>query len=164
VARRPKNPEPQLRTITTSGHRNGAFRTDVDVRGFDFIIDEPEKLGGKNLAPTPMEYVTGALGGCFNVTIEMVARDQEFHLKDLDIYCEGIVDHRGLFGTADVTPHYQSARVDIYVATDEPEDRRPEFEQESLVRCPVYNLIKDAGAPIEVTWFYNKKREEAQPE
>jgi uncharacterized OsmC-like protein len=85
VARPPKNPEPQLRTVRAEGHRNGAFRTDVGIRDFDFIIDEPEKLGGKNLAPTPMEYVTGALGGCFNVTIEMVARDQEFALNDLDI-------------------------------------------------------------------------------
>lgn len=161
MARPPKNPEPQLRTVRASGSRNGAFRTDVGIRDFDFIIDEPEKLGGKNLAPTPMEYVAGALGGCFNVTIEMVAKDQAFSLNDLDIYCEGVVDHRGLFGTADVSPHFQSAKVDIYLATDEPDGRRSELEQESLVRCPVYNLIKDSGAPIDVNWFYNQKREEA---
>lgn len=161
MPRPPKNPEPQLRTVRASGRRNGAFRTDVGIRDFDFIIDEPEKLGGKNLAPTPMEYVAGALGGCFNVTIEMVARDQEFALKDLDIYCEGVVDHRGLFGTADVNPHFQSAKVEIYLATDEPDDRRPAFENETLKRCPVYNLIKDAGAPIEVSWIYNEKRADA---
>lgn len=159
MPRPPKNPDPQLRTVRASGKRNGAFRTDVGIRDFEFLIDEPEKLGGKDLAPTPMEYVTGALGGCFNVTLEMVARDQDFGLDDIDIYCEGVIDHRGLFGTADVSPHFQSAKVDIYVATDEPEDRRSAFEQESLTRCPVYNLIKDAGTPVEVTWFYNQTRE-----
>lgn len=158
MARPEKNPNPQLRTVRAEGHRNGAFRTDVGIRDFDFIIDEPEKLGGKNLAPTPMEYVAGALGGCFNVTIEMVARDQEFGLRNLDIYCEGVVDHRGLFGTADVSPHFQSAKVDIYVATEEPEERRSEFENESLERCPVYNLIKDAGVPVDVNWHYNRTR------
>lgn len=159
MARPPKNPEPQLRTVRASGQRNGMFRTDVDIRDFEFIIDEPEKLGGTNLAPTPMEYVAGALGGCFNITVEMVAKDQEFALNDLSIYCEGVVDHRGLFGTADVSPHFQSAKIDVYVASDEPENRRAELEQESLVRCPVYNLIKDAGADVEVNWFYNQKRE-----
>lgn len=155
MARPPKNDTPQMRTVRASGNRHGAYRTDVCIRDFDFVIDEPEKLGGHNLAPTPMEYVTGALSGCFNVTIEMVARDQEFEMKDLEIYCEGKVDHRGLFGTAEVSPHYQSVTVAINVHTDEPEDRFPEFERESLIRCPVYNLIKDAGVPIEVIWTYN---------
>lgn len=157
MARPPKNDTPVLRTITASGHRSRAFRTDVHVRDFDFIIDEPEKLGGENLAPTPMEYITGALSGCFVVTIEMVSQDQEFNMISLDVNCEGVVDHRGLFGTADVSPHFQDAKVDITVVTDEAADRHPEFERESLVRCPVYNLIKDSGVDIKVNWTFKEE-------
>ena len=157
MARRPKSDIPVLRTVRAKGHRSRAYRTDVGIRDFDFIIDEPEKLGGENLAPTPMEYVTGALSGCFVVTVEMVAEDQEFNMKELDVDCEGVVGLRGLFGTADVSPHLQTAKVDITVVTDEPAERYPEFEEESLVRCPVYNMIKDSGVPIEVKWTFKRK-------
>ena len=90
------------------------------------------------------------------ITVEMVAEDQEFDIKALDVDCEGVVDHRGLFGTADVSPHFQTAKVDITVVTDEPAERYPEFEEESLVRCPVYNMIKDSGVPIEVNWTFKR--------
>ena len=85
MAIEPKNVAPILRTISVSGRRNKSFRTDVDVRDFKFSIDEPEKLGGQNKAPTPMEYVTGALGGCFNVTIELVAKEAGLSLTDAEI-------------------------------------------------------------------------------
>jgi len=146
-----------MRTVRASGHRSRAYRTDVGIRDFDFIIDEPEKLGGENLAPTPMEYVTGALSGCFVVTLEMVSEDQEFNMIGLDVECEGVVDHRGLFGTADVSPHFQSAKVDITIVTDEPTERHAEFKRESLVRCPVYNLIKDSGVDIPVNWTFKNE-------
>ncbi|MEK9673879.1 MAG: OsmC family protein [Rhodospirillaceae bacterium] len=150
----PKEDSPRLRTIETTGKRNGAFRTDVGVRDFEFVIDEPEKLGGTDRAPTPMEYVTGALGGCFNVTIEMVAGEQNFRLDDIAVKCVGVVDHRGLFGTADVSPHFQSVAVDIDISSPEPEARRAALETVCLARCPVYNLIKDSGAAIAVNWRY----------
>ncbi|NQU62205.1 MAG: OsmC family protein [Rhodospirillales bacterium] len=157
MARRPKNDTPVMRTVRAAGHRSRAYRTDVGIRDFNFIIDEPEKLGGENLGPTPMEYVTGALSGCFVVTLEMVSEDQEFNMISLDVDCEGVVDHRGLFGTADVSPHFQSAKVDITIITDEPAERHAEFERETLVRCPVYNLIKDSGVDIPVNWTFKKE-------
>ena len=121
MARRPKSDIPVLRTVRAKGHRSRAYRTDVGIRDFDFIIDEPEKLGGENLAPTPMEYVTGALSGCFVVTVEMVAEDQEFNMKELDVDCEGVVDHRGLFGTADVSPIFKRPR---WISRSSPMSRR----------------------------------------
>lgn len=155
--KRPPNDTPQLRTVRATGARTDPFRTDVDIRDFSFVIAEPEKIGGKNEAPTPMEYVAGALNGCFTVTIEMVAGEHEFGLDGLAVSCEGVVDHRGLFGTAAVSPHFQSVKVDITLATEEDADRLPALESEVLVRCPVYNLIRDAGTPIDVNWTIRGK-------
>ncbi|MED5473765.1 MAG: hypothetical protein VX824_07650, partial [Pseudomonadota bacterium] len=75
-------------------------------------------------------------------------------LTDVEINCKGTVDHRGLFGTADVTPHFQEVWVDISLKLVISEDQRQSFEQTCLNRCPVYNLIKDSGAPIKVNWNY----------
>ena len=157
MGKQPPNDTPQLRTVRAAGARTDPYRTDIDIRDFSYVIAEPEKIGGKNEAPTPMEYVAGALNGCFTVTIEMVAGEQEFRLDGLDVSCEGVVDHRGLFGTAAVSPHFQSVKVDITLATDEAADRLPALENEVLARCPVYNLINDAGTPIDVNWTIRGK-------
>lgn len=147
---------PKIRTIRTDGRRNGPLRTDVRVRDFDFVIDEPEKLGGSDLAPTPMEYVTGALGGCFTVTIELVAKELAFDLADIRVVCEGFIDQRGFFGTAAVSPHFQRVAVDIHIRSPESADRRAELERATLRRCPVFNLINDSGAAVDVNWHYDK--------
>ena len=151
----PKDPSPKLRTIAARGRRNGTMQTDVDVRGFDFVIDEPEKLGGGDTAPTPMEYVTGALGGCFNVTIELIAQEFGLSPEDVEVNCESVVDHRGLFGTAEVSPHFQNVKVDINLKIEMPNELREDFKGTCLKRCPVYNLIKDSGVPIQVDWQFN---------
>ncbi len=153
MGKQPPNDTPQLRTVRAAGARTDAYRTDIEIRDFSFTIAEPEKIGGKNEAPTPMEYVAGALNGCFTVTIEMVADEQEFTLEGLDVACEGVVDHRGLFGTAAVSPHFQSVTVDITLTTDESGERLSALEKQVLMRCPVYNLISDAGTPIDVNWM-----------
>jgi len=39
----------------------------VTARDFQFVVDEPQSLGGGDLGPNPVEYVLGALLGCLNV-------------------------------------------------------------------------------------------------
>jgi len=115
-------------------------------------IAEPEKLGGQNEAPTPMEYIVGALNGCLGVVIELVAREQRLQLDKLEISSAGIVDQRGLFGSANVSPHFQSVEVNVEMATDADEAQLAAFQETVLKRCPVYNLIRDSGAEITVNW------------
>jgi len=58
--------QPRLKTVRATGRWKGRFRTDQTVRDFGFTIAEPEKIGGQNEGPTPMEYVIGALGPVLN--------------------------------------------------------------------------------------------------
>ncbi|WP_046868881.1 OsmC family protein [Microvirga massiliensis] len=143
---------PQLKTVRALGTWKGRFRTDQAVRDFGFTIAEPEKLGGQNEAPTPMEYVVGALNGCLGVVIELVAQEQRLQLDRLEISSAGIVDQRGLFGSANVSPHFQSVEVNVEMATDADEAQLAAFQETVLKRCPVYNLIRDSGAEITVNW------------
>lgn len=149
-----KNPEttPQIKTVRAEGEWKGKLRTDLNVRDFHFVIAEPEKIGGNNEGPTPMEYVLGALNGCLNVVIELVAKEQGIALRDLHISSSGLVDQRGLFGTADVSPQFQSVDVNVTGAADAPAAQLAELRETVLKRCPVYNLIRDSKARIDVTW------------
>ena len=73
-------------------------------------------------------------------------------LRDLKISSSGLVDQRGLFGTADVSPHFQSVEVAVTMATSAPSTELTALQREVLKRCPVYNLIRDSKARISVTW------------
>lgn len=151
----PETPDattPQYKVVRAQGTWKGRYRTDLSVRDFAFVTAEPEKLGGTNEGPTPMEYVIGALNGCLSVVIEMVAREMGFRLEGLEIRSEGLVDQRGLFGTADVSPHFQSVDIHAAFVTDEPPERLQALQAAVLKRCPVYNLIKDSGAEVRLHW------------
>jgi len=143
---------PEIKTVQAEGRWKGDYRTDLAVRDFRFVIAEPEKIGGKNEAPTPMEYVLGALNGCLSVVVELVAKERGIVLRDLKISSSGLVDQRGLFGTADVSPHFQSVEVAVTMATSAPSTELTALQREVLKRCPVYNLIRDSKARITVTW------------
>ena len=143
---------PLIKTVRAEAQWKGAYRNDLGVRDFNFVIAEPEMLGGNNEGPTPMEYVIGALNGCFSFVIEMVAKERGIALRDLRISAAGLVDQRGLFGTADVSPHFQSVDLQVSMATDASQAELSVFQQDVLKRCPVYNLIRDSGAQVDITW------------
>ncbi|MFZ0721897.1 MAG: OsmC family protein [Xanthobacteraceae bacterium] len=152
VPQRAEIDAPQMKTVKAEGQWKGQFRTDLDVRDFHFVTAEPEKIGGNNEGPTPMEYVLGALNGCLGVVVELVAKEQGIPLADLKVSSSGLVDQRGLFGTADVSPQFQSVDVVVTLATSAPSAKLATLQQQVLKRCPVYDLIRDSKARIGITW------------
>lgn len=143
---------PQIKTVRAEGRWKGQYRNDLAVREFSFTTAEPEKIGGRNEGPTPMEYVAGALNGCLGIVIELIAKERGIALDDLKIESAGLVDQRGLFGTADVSPHFQSVGITIELATSAGQQEIEGLKQQTLRRCPVYNLIRDSGAEVSVAW------------
>lgn len=149
MSRTSKNP---LRKIKVRSSWLGKMSTRHYVRDFTFLVDEPEKLGGTNKAPTPLEYVLGAFNGCLFVVIQMIAREQQFQFKDVVIESYGTVDRRGLLGTADVSPHFQEVVNEITFVTEESKERLDALKAEVQKRCPMYNLFVDAGIDVQLNW------------
>jgi uncharacterized OsmC-like protein len=143
---------PQIKTVRAEGRWQGGYRTDVAVRDFGFITAEPEKIGGGNEGPTPMEYVVGALNGCLGVVIELVAKERGIALRGIEVKSAGLVDQRGVFGTAEVSPHFQSVEVEVRLDTDAAPSALALLQRDVVRRCPVYNLIRDSGARIGIDW------------
>src|SRR5690625_3539129 len=73
-----------LKRISVNSEWKGGMLATHKVRRFAFDTAEPPAVGGDDSAPTPMEYVVGALGGCIAVVVETVANERsEEHTSEL---------------------------------------------------------------------------------
>src|SRR5437867_1188134 len=81
-------------TANESGHEADAwvtarlatgrgFHTEITVRGFAFVADEPRSAGGADSGATPYEYLLGALAACTAMTLRMYATRKAWPLEDV---------------------------------------------------------------------------------
>jgi uncharacterized OsmC-like protein len=119
------------------------------VRGFEVITDEKT---GTNIGPSPLETVLSALSGCEGVIINRCAKAMGFKYSGVDFECDGWVDARGSRGVRGVRPHFQKVEFKVLLNTDETDDRIAKLRKNVEMRCPVMNLLVDAGVELDVTW------------
>lgn len=140
-----------VRPRVTSSHTAGTKVT-VTSRAHSWVIDEPAHKGGTDLGPTPLESLLGSLVGCETVVLQIVAKAIGFQYASVDITCEGTADMRGARGVKGVRPYFSSVRMDITLATDEPEHRIDLLRRNVELRCPVMNLFAAADVELDITW------------
>ncbi|MFX3623874.1 MAG: OsmC family protein [Ectobacillus sp.] len=144
----------KLLKVKTSGKWEGGLKTSISIRDFSkLIVDEPKNLGGTDEGPNPVEYVLGALSSCTSVMIALIAKEKNFSYEGVEFENNGTLDLQGLAGVDGVSPHFQSVSFDVIFRTDESASRIEELKEEVEKRCPVYNLLKDAGVRIESNWY-----------
>jgi uncharacterized OsmC-like protein len=145
--------EPLIRKKTLTARNAATMRTVVECGEFgSFVTDEPQAHGGSGTGPSPLQIVLGALCGCESVTFRRTADEMGFAYEGIDFEAAFTIDIRGRMGHPKVRPHFQTVRVQATVRTDESEDRLREVVEETERRCPVYNLIEDAGVKTEMLW------------
>lgn len=146
--------EPIIRRKRLGARNEATMRTEVDAGEFGkFVCDEPEAHGGTGEGPSPLQVVVGALCGCESVTFNRTAQDMDFDYDSIDFEAEYSIDIRGRMGVRGVRQHFQTVRIEATVVTDESEERLREVVEETEARCPVFNLINDAGVKLEVRWI-----------
>lgn len=119
-------------------------KTVVEAREFDFVVDEPDALGGTNDGPNPVEYLIGAWAGCLNVVVHTVADEREIDLERVEIEIDGDLDPRRFLGLADdVRAGYQDLRVRIDVESDADREALDELAAEVEERCPVGDNVEN---------------------
>jgi uncharacterized OsmC-like protein len=79
-----------------------AANMSIHAPGGDFSVltDEPEKIGGENAGPNPMELLLCSLVGCNQATANIVNERSKFKLpiESINYKAEGVYDARGFFG------------------------------------------------------------------
>ncbi len=119
------------------------------MRGFEVVTDEKT---GTNIGPSPLETVLCALTGCEGVIINRCAKAMGFKYSGVDFECDGWVDARGSRGVRGVRPHFQKVALRVLIETDETDERIAKLRKNVEIRCPVMNLLRDAGVELDVTW------------
>jgi uncharacterized OsmC-like protein len=147
--------DPWIKSVRASGSWLRSMRTRVSIREFDFVIDEPVAKGGENQAPTPMEFVAGAVNGCITVTIEAIATELGIQLDQVETLTRAHMDVRGFNGTADVSPHFKDYSLLVQVVTPDSELKLDELRRLVEKRCPAVNLLRDAHIQLDLQWQFS---------
>ncbi|MGB9957517.1 OsmC family protein [Haloferax prahovense] len=135
----------QTLTFAVAAEAASPTETCVSTRGFEFVVDEPESLGGANAGPNPVEYVLGALAGCLNVTAHVVAREMDLDVRDLEISIEGDLNPAKFMGKRDDgRAGYEEIRVVVTADVDADEATIDAWLTAVESRCPVSDNLTNA--------------------
>lgn len=145
--------EPIVRRKRISVSNDGSMLAIHDYGEFGTTVtDEPIAHGGTSEGPSPLQAVVGALCGCESVTFHRTAKEMDFAYEGIEFEAEFTIDIRGRMGMRGVRQHFQTVRVEAVVRTDESGERLTEVVEETEARCPVFNLLDDAGVDLQVRW------------
>jgi putative redox protein len=138
--------------IVVEGKTNKAFYTSARVGRHNFVIDEPERVGGSNKGPTPYDYLGAALGRCTSMTLNMYARRKKLSVEKISVR----VVHDRIHAQDCDNCEKTEGKVDRFVRYIEVDGDLTEAEHRRMMEiadlCPVHktleNEIKIETAPM----------------
>lgn len=121
------------------------FRVDCKAGSHTFSVDQPAAMGGTDTGPTPLEYLFGALAGCFCAVARIIAAQRRIDLKEIEIKIEGELDTDGLLGKSpDVRTGFNNIQISAKLDADLSQEEKQKFLHEVELRCPVSDNISNS--------------------
>lgn len=109
------------------------YRTDVAVRQFRFVADEPPGSGGEDAGAMPTEYLLVALSSCFAMALGHVARKRDLELGPLTV--KAVATYDG--------PSFSAIDLEVVFEQGPPDDVDALVQRASRV-CYVSNTLRRA--------------------
>ena len=109
---------------------NKNYLAEAKIRGHFVVTDVPISDGGEDTAPTPVEYLLTAIGGCVAITLRMYAARRSWDVGEITVNVFQLKDEQGSY-----------LREEISFENDITEDQRKRL----LVfagKCPVARMVK----------------------
>ncbi|SMO54739.1 OsmC family protein [Fodinibius sediminis] len=146
------NPEKADVVFKAESKLEEGLQSEVNIREFQFISDEPESLGGTNRGATPVEYILGALAACQEIVIKAHALALDIDVKSVKIKTTGDLDLRGFLNLSDeARSGFNNVNIVTEIETDETDKKKLERLKEiSFKNCPVLDIIENP-VPVEGT-------------
>ena len=125
-------------------------RADVSIRDFTVVIDEPQKLGGTNAGPNPIELELASLAGCINVTGHLVAKEMGISLNKLEMKVSGSLNPAKFMGRgSEERAGYKTISVAVDIESDASSEDLERWRAQVEERCPVSDNLS-SGTNVEL--------------
>jgi putative redox protein len=109
---------------------NKNYLAEAKIRSHFVVTDVPVSDGGEDTAPTPVEYLLTAIGGCVAITLRMYAARRSWDVGEITVSVFQFKDEQGSYLTEEIS-----------FENDITEDQRKRL----LVfagKCPVARMVK----------------------
>lgn len=138
-------------TFTATGRAEGSVSSVVTSGRHTFVADEPAPLAGDDVAPSPVEYVLGALISCQVVVYRLYAHNLGLTIDELNVTAEGDLDVQGLFGVDEnVRPGFSAVRINVEITGPDSDEEYQQLQKTVDAHCPVFDIVSNP-TPIDVT-------------
>lgn len=137
--------------FSINGKSITATRYEGKVRQFTIAVDEPENFGGKDSAPTPVEYILAGYAGCINVVVNLIAKEMSITIKHLEINITGDINPEKLLGISNKErAGFKSLSVYLEIKSDASKDMLQKLVNQVKERCPVNDNLTNR-TPVNYT-------------
>ncbi|MDU5333397.1 OsmC family protein [Enterococcus sp.] len=119
----------------------GGLQLKCTARGFEFMIDEPETVGGTNEAMNPLEALLCSLGACKMMVVRFFYQAKQIKLKSMRVEILGEIDSDRLKGKPDVKVGFSKIITNYYIEADNTEKEIQNFVAFIEKTCPVKDTI-----------------------
>lgn len=138
------DPEKADATFKAKSKLENGFLSNVKIRNFEFVSDEPVELGGTNEGPNPVEYVLGAFAACQEIVIKAYATVLDIDVKAVHVEVDGNLDLHGFLNLSEERAGFKSVSYKTTIETNETDtEKLKTLEKLSVDRCPVLDIISN---------------------
>jgi len=131
----------------------GELTSTVYARNHSFAVGQPASFDVSDAAPSALEYLLGALGGCLVMGLQMHASRAGVKIEQIELALNGKPDNLLVFLGIEETGHAGLADISgtAYVESDAPLAKIRELWEHTLRVSPVVNtLLRDAKLNLQV--------------
>jgi uncharacterized OsmC-like protein/TusA-related sulfurtransferase len=132
----------------TEGMQARAF-----VRNHSFTVGQPASFDTQDPAPSAVEYVLAAIGGCLAVGFQWRASQRGIEVRNLEVSLQAQAENILVFLGLEEQGHPGFKQIEgrLYVDADSHEDVLQELWQETLRRSPVtQSLLREVPVQLEL--------------
>ena len=122
----------------------GGLQLKCSPRGFEFIIDEPENVGGTNEAMNPLEALLCSLGACKMMVVRFFYQAKQINLKSMRVEILGEIDSDRLKGKPNVKIGFSKIITNYYIDADNTDEEIKDLVAFIEKTCPVKDTIVNA--------------------
>ena len=121
-------------------------RAELSSGNYTWEADLAPGLGGTGSAPSPTQYILGALAGCAVAFIhDTLAPQLDIPIDDVTATARCRTDSRGLLGMEGAVPDLTDIELEISVASSASAEQLAALERTWLERCPIYLAIANSN-------------------